>query len=103
LTGTAISAGFNAGDRLAFVGRIKSANCEASAMEFDVAMQFNPGAASTYPICHWAVDIGDGQMVCRGDGSCRSHFRFARDHAEQRHGLGNTWTDRFDQPDTTGF
>jgi hypothetical protein len=61
LTGTAISAGFNAGDRVAFVGRIKSANCEAGAMQFDVALQFNPGAASTYPIYHWAVDIGDGQ------------------------------------------
>jgi GDSL-like Lipase/Acylhydrolase family len=61
LTGTAISAGFNAGDRMAFVGRIKSANCEAGAMQFDVALQFNPGGASAYPIYHWAVDIGDGQ------------------------------------------
>jgi hypothetical protein len=61
LTGTAITTGFNAGDRLAFVGRIKSANCEAGAMQFDVALQFDPGAQLTYPIYHWAVDIQDGQ------------------------------------------
>jgi lysophospholipase L1-like esterase len=61
LTGTAVTSGFNPGDRLAFVGRIKSANCEAGAMQFDVALQFSPGAASTYPIYHWAVDIQDGQ------------------------------------------
>jgi hypothetical protein len=61
LTGSAITAGFNAGDRLAFVGRIKSANTEAGAMQFDVALQFDPGAQLTYPIYHWAVDIQDGQ------------------------------------------
>jgi hypothetical protein len=61
LTGTAITTGFSAGDRLAFAGRIKSANCEAGSMEFDVALQFNPGAASTFPIYHWAVDIQNGQ------------------------------------------
>jgi hypothetical protein len=61
LTGTPISSGFNAGDRLAFVGRIKSSSCEAGAMQFDVALQFNPGASSAYPIYHWAVDIADGQ------------------------------------------
>jgi hypothetical protein len=61
LTGTAITSGFNAGDRLAFVGRIKSANCEAGAMQFDIALQFDPGAQLTYPIYHWAVDIQDGQ------------------------------------------
>jgi len=61
LTGTVIASGFNPGDRLAFVGRIKSANCEAGAMQFDVALQFDPGANLTYPIYHWAVDISDGQ------------------------------------------
>jgi lysophospholipase L1-like esterase len=61
LTGTGITSGFNPGDRLAFVGRIKSANCEAGAMQFDVALQFDPGANLTYPIYHWAVDIADGQ------------------------------------------
>jgi len=61
LTGTPITSGFNPGDRLAFVGRIKSANCEAGAMQFDVALQFDPGAQLTYPIYHWAVDVKDGQ------------------------------------------
>jgi hypothetical protein len=60
-TGTPISSGFNPGDRLAFVGRIKTANCEAGSLQFDVALQFNPGTLSTYPIYHWAVDIQNGQ------------------------------------------
>jgi hypothetical protein len=61
LTGSAITTGFNPGDRLAFVGRIKTANCEAGALQFDIALQFDPGAQLTYPIYHWAVDIQDGQ------------------------------------------
>jgi hypothetical protein len=61
LTGAAITIGFSPGDRLAFVGRIKSANCEAGAMQFDIALKFDPGAQITYPIYHWAVDIQDGQ------------------------------------------
>jgi hypothetical protein len=61
LTGAPITTGFNPGDKLAFVGRIKTANCEAGAMPFDVALQFDPGAMLTYPVYHWAVDIQDGQ------------------------------------------
>jgi hypothetical protein len=61
LTGTAVTSGFNPGDRLAFVGRIKSSSCEAGAMQFDIALLFDPGANLTYPIYHWAVDIQDGQ------------------------------------------
>jgi lysophospholipase L1-like esterase len=60
-TGTAVTSGFSPGDRLAFAGRIKTANCEAGALQFDVALQFDPGAQLTYPIYHWAVDIQDGQ------------------------------------------
>jgi lysophospholipase L1-like esterase len=61
LSGVPVTSGFTAGDRLAFVGRIKTANCEAGAMQFDVALQFDPGAQVSYPIYHWAVDIADGQ------------------------------------------
>ena len=43
------------------MGRIKTANCEAGALQFDIALQFDPGAQLTYPIYHWAVDIRDGQ------------------------------------------
>jgi lysophospholipase L1-like esterase len=61
LTGTAVTTGFNPGDRLAFVGRIKSNNCEAGAMQFDVGLQFDPGAQTSYPMYNWNVDIKDGQ------------------------------------------
>jgi len=61
LSGANVSTGFNPGDRLAFVGRIKTANCEAGAMQFDVALQFGPSTSAAYPIYHWAVDIADGQ------------------------------------------
>jgi hypothetical protein len=44
-----------------FVGRIKTANCESGNMQYDVGLQFDPGAQITYPIFNWNADIKDGQ------------------------------------------
>jgi lysophospholipase L1-like esterase len=61
IKGTAVTAGFSPGDRLAFTGTIVSTNCESGALQFDVSLQFNPGATSMYPMYHWSVDIAAGQ------------------------------------------
>jgi lysophospholipase L1-like esterase len=68
LSGATITTGFRTGDKLAFVGRIRSANCEAGGMLFDVGLVFsNIGVGplgnrnNTHPIYHWSVDVQDGQ------------------------------------------
>jgi lysophospholipase L1-like esterase len=61
ITGATITTGFSPGDRLAFTGTITAANCESGNLQFDISLQFNPGAMSMYPAYHWAVDIARGQ------------------------------------------
>jgi hypothetical protein len=61
IKGAAVTAGFSPGDRLAFTGVLTSTNCESGALQFDVGLQFNPGATVMYPMYHWSVDISAGQ------------------------------------------
>ena len=61
LKGTAITTGFAPGDRIAFVGRIKTSSVEYSGLSFDVGLQFTPGINLFYPMYHWQADIRDGQ------------------------------------------
>ena len=61
LKGTAITSGFAPGDRIAFVGRIKTSSVEYSGLSFDVGLQFTPGINLFYPMYHWQADIRDGQ------------------------------------------
>ncbi len=59
--GTAITTGFQPGDRIAFTGRIKTSGVEYGGLAFDAGLQFSPGINVFYPMFHWSADIRDGQ------------------------------------------
>ncbi len=61
IKGAAITSGFSPGDRIAFVGRIRTSSVEYNGLSFDVGLQFSPGVNVFYPMYHWTADISDGQ------------------------------------------